>query len=127
MRGPHTRTRSTWLSTAALTLCAAAAQAGQGKATVKLKDAPGSELTSAYCAVCHSLEYIPANAPAMDRAGWQKTVQKMRERFGAPITDQEAQVILDYLSAAYAGKSSSLKSPRRRCRSPGSRRRRARA
>jgi hypothetical protein len=29
----------------------------------------------------------------------------MRERFGAPITDQEAQQILDYLAANYSGKS----------------------
>jgi hypothetical protein len=29
----------------------------------------------------------------------------MRERFGAPISDEEAQRILDYLSATYAGKS----------------------
>jgi uncharacterized Rossmann fold enzyme len=42
------------------------------------------------------------NAPVMDRASWQKTVQKMRERFGAPITDEEAARILDYLSEYYA-------------------------
>ena len=41
----------------------------------------------------------------MNRAGWQKTIQKMRERFGAPITDAEAQQILDYLDANYSGKS----------------------
>jgi hypothetical protein len=54
--------------------------------------------------VCHSLEYIPANAPAMNRGGWQKTIQKMRERFGAPISDQQAQQILDYLATNYSGK-----------------------
>ena len=70
-----------------------------------LKDAPGRELTVGRCIVCHSLEYIPANAPAENRAGWQKTIQKMRERFGAPISDQEAQQILDYLDANYSGKS----------------------
>ncbi len=72
---------------------------------VQLKDAEGKDLTSSRCVICHSLEYIPSNAPAMDRAAWQKTVQKMRERFGAPITDEEAKSILDYLSATYAGKS----------------------
>ncbi len=102
--GLHTR-GATWLSTAALALCAALAQAGEAEPVVNLKDAPGRELASSECAICHSLEYIPSNAPAMDRAGWQKTVQKMRERFGAPITDEQAQVILDYLSAAYSGKS----------------------
>jgi hypothetical protein len=40
----------------------------------------------------------------MDHAAWQKSVQKMRERFGAPITDEEATTILAYLTATYAGK-----------------------
>jgi hypothetical protein len=40
----------------------------------------------------------------MDPAAWQKTVQKMRERFGAPINEDEARTILSYLSANYAGK-----------------------
>jgi cytochrome c5 len=82
-----------------------AAAAADTEAAVHLREAPGREVTAAHCALCHSLEYIPANAPAMDRAAWQKTVQKMRERFGAPITDEEAKVILDYLGASYADKS----------------------
>jgi hypothetical protein len=70
----------------------------------QLKDAPGRELTVGRCTVCHSLEYIPANAAAQNRSGWQKTIQKMRERFGAPISDDEAKEILDYLDANYSGK-----------------------
>jgi hypothetical protein len=42
----------------------------------------------------------------MNRAGWQKSIQKMKERFGAPITDEEAKQILDYLAASYSGKTS---------------------
>jgi sulfite dehydrogenase (cytochrome) subunit B len=79
--------------------------AANGEAGVQLKDGGGRELTSSRCITCHSLEYIPANAPAMDRAGWQKTLQKMRERFGAPMSDTDAQTILDYLSTNYTGKS----------------------
>jgi mono/diheme cytochrome c family protein len=71
----------------------------------ELKEGPGRDLTLGRCAVCHSTEYIPSNAPAMNRAGWQKSIQKMRERFGAPISDEEARQILDYLDANYAGKS----------------------
>ena len=78
--------------------------AGHGEAAVKLKEGAGRELTASRCVICHSLEYIPANAPAMDHAAWQKSVQKMRERFGAPITDEEAATILAYLSATYTGK-----------------------
>jgi sulfite dehydrogenase (cytochrome) subunit B len=70
-----------------------------------LRDGAGRDLTTGRCIICHSVEYIPANAPAMDRAAWQKTIQKMKDRFGAPITDEEAKQILDYLSANYSGKS----------------------
>lgn len=79
--------------------------AADTEGSIHLADAPGREVTAGHCALCHSLEYIPANAPAMDRAGWQKTVQKMRQRFGAPISDEEAKVILDYLGTSYSGKS----------------------
>ena len=71
----------------------------------QLTEGPGHDLTVGRCIVCHSAEYIPSNAPAMNRAAWQKTIQKMRERFGAPITDEEAQQILDYLAMNYSGKS----------------------
>lgn len=73
--------------------------------TVELKDAPGRDLTVGRCNICHSLDYIPSNAPAMNRAAWQKSIQKMRERFGAPIADEEAKQILDYLDGSYSGKS----------------------
>ena len=71
----------------------------------ELREGPGRDLTVGLCMICHSIEYIPANAPAMNRAAWQKTIQKMKDRFGAPITDQQANAILDYLSANYSGKS----------------------
>ena len=87
----------------ALSVSAAAVAAGAEDS--QLKDAPGRDLTVDRCIVCHSVEYIPSNAPAMNRAAWQKTIQKMRERFGAPITDEEAKEILEYLDANYSGKS----------------------
>ena len=86
-------------------LRSAGAPASAAREITQLKDAPGREVTAGRCIICHSLEYIPSNAPAMNRAGWQKTIQKMRERFGAPITDAQAQQILDYLDANYSGKS----------------------
>jgi len=92
-----------WLALACARVWAAGAP-GVAEIT-ELKDAPGRDLTLGRCIICHSVEYIPSNAPAMNRAAWQKTIQKMRERFGAPITDAEAQQILDYLDAHYSGKS----------------------
>jgi sulfite dehydrogenase (cytochrome) subunit B len=90
---------------AVATAVAAAAAAAAGEESLTLHEGSARELTAARCAICHSLDYIPNNAPVMDRSGWQKTIQKMRERFGAPISDPEAQQILDYLAGNYAGKS----------------------
>lgn len=87
---------------------ARAAEAGQTVAAaevITLRDGTGRDLTVGRCVICHSVEYIPSNAPAMNRVAWQKTIQKMREKFGAPITDEEAQQILDYLASNYSGKS----------------------
>jgi len=92
------------LTTLLLTGLCAAPRATQGAELLQLRDGPGRDLTVGRCILCHSLDYIPGNAPAMNRAAWQKTLQKMRERFGAPITDAEAKEILDYLDASYSGK-----------------------
>jgi sulfite dehydrogenase (cytochrome) subunit B len=89
------------------TRTARAAETGHGAAAAEittLRDGAGRDLTTGRCIICHSVEYIPSNAPAMNRVAWQKTIQKMREKFGAPITDEEAQEILDYLAANYSGK-----------------------
>ena len=99
MRGP--------LALAALlaaALAAACALAFADESSIHLRDGNARDLTAARCAICHSLDYIPNNAPVMDRSGWQKSIQKMRDKFGAPITDAEAQQILDYLAGSYAGK-----------------------
>ena len=96
------------LIAAALTVAAASVAAPRNAPTtdepVALADGPGRDLTIGRCIICHSIEYIPSNAPAMNRAGWQKTIQKMKERFGAPITDEESRQILDYLDGHYSGK-----------------------
>ena len=86
----------------ALKLISALAFADEG--AIHLRDGNARDLTTARCAICHSVDYIQGNAPVLDRAGWQKEIQKMRDRFGAPITDEEAQQILDYLAGSYAGK-----------------------
>ena len=83
-----------------LTLLAGLAQAGEE--TIRLKDAPGRELTAARCTVCHSLDYIPMNAVVMDRAGWGKIIHKMIDRFGAPISEEEAKRIQEYLARHYS-------------------------
>ena len=88
-----------------LVVACAAPWAGAQEVT-QLKDGPGRDLTVGTCMVCHSVEYISSNAPVMNRTAWQKTIQKMKDRFGAPMTDEQAKQILDYLDANYSGKGS---------------------
>ena len=80
-------------------LFAAAALAGEE--TVKLTEAPARDTVVSRCVTCHSLDYITMNAPVLDRPGWDKTIRKMIDRFGAPISDEEARQILDYLATVY--------------------------
>jgi len=87
---------------AALALIGALAFADED--SIRLRDGNGRDLTAARCAMCHSVDYIQGNAPVLDRGGWKKEIQKMRDRFAAPISDEEAQQILDYLAGSYAGK-----------------------
>ena len=82
-----------------------AAKAVRAAEMTTLREGAGRDLTVGLCMICHSIEYIPSNAPAMNRVAWQKSIQKMREKFGAPITDEQAKQILDYLAANYSGKS----------------------
>jgi sulfite dehydrogenase (cytochrome) subunit B len=76
--------------------------AAGGEETIALKTAPGSELVTGRCIVCHSLDYIEMNAPLMNGAGWEKTVRKMIDKFGAPISDDEAKQIAGYLAKNYS-------------------------
>ena len=78
------------------------AGSARSEGSTQLAEGSGRDITLARCPVCHGLEYIPMNAPVMNRAAWQKTVQKMRVAFGAPISDDEAQNIVDYLGEHYS-------------------------
>jgi len=83
-----------------VSLCLASA-AHADESALKLTDAPDRELVVARCSVCHSVDYVPMNAPVFDRAGWQKSVRKMIDVFGAPISDDDAKRIVEYLGANY--------------------------
>jgi sulfite dehydrogenase (cytochrome) subunit B len=84
----------------ALLACAAVSA---GEESIHLIDAPGSDLTTASCATCHSLDYIPMNAAVMSRGSWEKSIHKMIDKFGAPIRTEDVDQILNYLTAHYSG------------------------
>ncbi|HEY0685713.1 MAG TPA: hypothetical protein VGD45_25460 [Steroidobacter sp.] len=87
----------------ALTLCAFAASPSRaGEENIRLKEGVGRDVTTARCAVCHSLDYISMVAPVMNRAAWEKSVRKMIDVFGAPVAEQEVSSIVEYLGQHYA-------------------------
>ena len=77
------------------------ASARADESSVQLTQADGVERVQAYCAICHSLDYIVMNSPFQDRAGWDKTVTKMVKVMGAPLTPEDTAVIVDYLASNY--------------------------
>ena len=82
----------------------AASSALAEEKTVTLKDAPGRATVENLCGGCHSLDYIRTNAPFMNRQTWTAEVNKMINAFGAPIPQNDAAAIVDYLTANYGEK-----------------------
>ena len=88
------------LAAAAIALAAAAEEK-----PVELKKGPGLDKVEGNCSGCHSLDYIEMNSPFLDRAGWERTVNKMVTVMGAPISAEEIAEITAYLDRYY-GKNS---------------------
>ena len=68
---------------------------------VKLKEGEGKQTVEANCSMCHSLDYIPVNSVFLNRAGWERTVNKMIKAMGAPIPDGDVPIIVEYLTKNY--------------------------
>lgn len=67
-----------------------------------LKPGPGQDMAGAACSGCHTSDYIIMNSMFLTADGWKAEVKKMRSNFGAPIDDDTAKQIEDYLAAHYA-------------------------
>ena len=67
---------------------------------VRLEPGDGMDKTSVLCNICHSLDYITMQ-PKASKAQWTAAVNKMRNIFGAPISDKDAETIINYLAAHY--------------------------
>jgi len=90
------------LSVLAAFLAASAALAEEKAVT--LKDAPGRATVENLCGGCHSLDYIRINAPFMNRQAWTAEVNKMINAFAAPIAQNDAATVIDYLTVNYGEK-----------------------
>jgi hypothetical protein len=67
---------------------------------VSLKEGPGMDATSRYCRICHSLDYITTQQK-FPKAKWQAVVTKMIKVYGAPISEENAKIIADYITTHY--------------------------
>ena len=69
---------------------------------IDLKAGPGLDKVRGNCGACHSLDYIQMNSPFLNAAGWNAEVTKMIKAMGAPIKDDDAKMIADYLAKNYS-------------------------
>ena len=57
----------------------------------------GRDLFVANCSICHTLRYISMQ-PDFPRKTWKAEVNKMIDKFGAPILPENAEKIVNYLT-----------------------------
>ena len=100
------------ITTGALTLalCLAIASSGAIADEITLpadisklreSELPGYAIALQKCGICHSADYINYQPPAMDQAQWTAEMAKMQHSYGAPINEQEIDLIGAYLAVAY--------------------------
>jgi|WetSurMetagenome_2_1015567.scaffolds.fasta_scaffold238466_2 sulfite dehydrogenase (cytochrome) subunit B len=71
--------------------------------TATLAPGPNLDVARSHCGLCHSVDYITTQPRSFadPRAAWTAEVAKMRKAYGAPLTDEDAAKIVDYLVATY--------------------------
>lgn len=71
------------------------------KNPTKLVDAPGKDQLEANCLACHTAQPILTHDGFTPQV-WDSEVQKMRESYGAEISDEDAAWIIAYLTDNYS-------------------------
>jgi sulfite dehydrogenase (cytochrome) subunit B len=69
-------------------------------AMAQLKPGPNVEVARHNCNACHSTDYI-VRQPGSGAGKWEGEVQKMIKVYGAPISQADAEAIVEYLASAY--------------------------
>jgi len=64
------------------------------------KQGTAAELANGQCLVCHSVEYV-STQPPMPRSFWKAEVQKMQQKYGAAIPDEQVDALIDYFTSNY--------------------------
>ena len=69
--------------------------------TLKQARDPGYAKAEAFCAICHSRDYITTQPPKKGKEFWAAEVNKMVVVYGAPIPEADRAVLVEYLAATY--------------------------
>lgn len=72
----------------------------QETSQLKASTLAGHQAASAWCAMCHSIDYINSQPP-MPSAFWHAEVTKMVKVYGAPIPEDQVKLISEYLGKTY--------------------------
>jgi cytochrome c5 len=86
------------LAASMATPAAAQNRRAQGRPVVDLPRGPVRQVILDSCTACHGIDDYAYYA--MDRAGWQKIVDRMKEK-GAVISDENQSILLDWLSTKF--------------------------
>ncbi|HHT9121798.1 MAG TPA: sulfide dehydrogenase [Candidatus Wunengus sp. YC63] len=68
--------------------------------TPELAQGEGREIIQIFCRFCHSTTYITMQTP-LPAATWESVVNKMIDIYGAPISEDSARQIINYLRTYY--------------------------
>ncbi|MNZ79727.1 Cytochrome c-551 precursor [compost metagenome] len=107
MRGPYMKRMSALLCAAQICVatlaCATPLEITLPPETAVLKPSalPGYPLAQQKCSTCHSADYINFQPPGMSLTQWTGEARKMQQVYGAPISDQDVNIIGAYLAATY--------------------------
>ena len=91
----------------ALSLAAEVVQIKLPPETAAFKPGAGSEIANGQCLTCHSVEYVTTQPP-LPRSYWTATVKKMRQNYGAPLPDEQAGPLVEYLTRNYGVETNAL-------------------
>jgi mono/diheme cytochrome c family protein len=69
--------------------------------TLKQAPDPGYAKAEAFCALCHSRDYISTQPPGKGKEFWAAEVNKMVVVYGAPIPESERSMLVEYLASTY--------------------------
>ncbi|VVE50337.1 sulfite:cytochrome C oxidoreductase subunit B [Pandoraea aquatica] len=86
--------------TAALPAHALDIKLPQETSQLKASTLAGHQAASAWCVMCHSIDYINSQPP-MPSAFWHAEVTKMVKVYGAPIPEDQVKLISEYLGKTY--------------------------